>query len=146
MPILTPGKRAIIYLACPYTDKSPKIRLRRFELATAAAATLVKRGFVVFSPITMTHPMDVALSGDDTLGSDFWVKFDEAFMDICSEMIILTVEGWEQSSGIQREIKFFEKAGRSVSFMQESEIDPLCLSKPRDVTKISASQAYESHR
>src|SRR6266404_2207875 len=71
----------IIYLACPYTDEEPTIRLRRFELATAAAATLVRRGFVVFSPITMTHPMDVALAGNSTLGSDFWVKFDEAFMD-----------------------------------------------------------------
>jgi hypothetical protein len=142
MPIMTTGKRAIIYLACPYTDKNPKICLRRFELATAAAATLVKRGLVVFSPITMTHPIDVALSGDNTLGSDFWVKFDEAFMEICSEMIILKAEGWKESSGIQREIEFFRKAGKPVSFMQESDIDPLCLSKPRDVTQVSGSPAY----
>jgi hypothetical protein len=108
----------IIYLACPYTDKDPKIRLKRFELATAAAATLVKRGCVVFSPITMTHPMDVALAGSETLGSDFWVKFDEAFMDKCSEMIILQVEGWDKSSGIKREIEYFKQAGKAVSLMQ----------------------------
>jgi hypothetical protein len=139
------GKKTIIYLACPYTDRDPVIRRQRFELATAAAATLVRRGLVVYSPITMTHPMDVALSGDNTLGSDFWVKFDEAFMEICSDMIILQVAGWGQSSGIQHEIEFFKKAGKPISFMQESDIDPLCLSKPRDVTKAGASPAYESH-
>jgi hypothetical protein len=118
---------AIIYLACPYTDKDPTVRLRRFELATAAAATLVRRGLVVFSPITMTHPMDVALSSDSTLGSNFWVEFDEAFMDKCSEMIVLQIEGWEQSSGIKREIECFKNAGKPISFMQKSEIDPYCL-------------------
>jgi hypothetical protein len=143
MPI-TVVPKAIIYLACPYTDKNPQIRLRRFELATAAAATLVKRGLVVFSPITMTHPMDVALSGDNTLGSDFWIKFDEAFMDICSELVILKIDGWEQSSGIRREIEFFKTTGKPISFMRESDVDPSCLSKPRDVTHVGRSSAYDS--
>ena len=141
MPILqsqrpgrSTGEQPIIYLACPYTDQNRTIRFRRFELATAAAATLVKRGLVVFSPITMTHPMDVALAGDDTLGSDFWIKFDETFMDKCSEMIILQIEGWEQSSGVQREMEFFTKAGKPVSFMKESDIDPLCLLAPSTLT------------
>ena len=71
--------------------------------------------------------MDIALSADKTLGSDFWVEFDEAFMDKCSEMIILQIEGWEQSSGVKREIEFFTNASKPISFMQESEIDPLCF-------------------
>jgi len=113
----------IIYLACPYTDKDPKVRLSRFELATAAAATLVRRGFIVFSPITMTHPLDVVLAGRDTLGSDFWVQFDEAFMNKCSEIVVLQIEGWEHSSGVRREIEYFKQRGKPVSFMQESDIE-----------------------
>lgn len=114
----------IIYLACPYTHVDPLVRLRRFELATAAAATLIRKGLIVFSPITMTHPIDVVLAGvDSTLGSDYWVKFDEAFMEFCSEMKILAIEGWDKSSGIKREKDFFEQAGKQVSFMQESEIE-----------------------
>lgn len=125
--LMNNNKKAITYLGCPYTDEDPIIRRQRFELATAAAATLVRRGLVVFSPITMTHPMDIALSADKTLGSDFWVEFDEAFMHKCSELIVLQIEGWEQSSGIKREIEFFNDAGKPISFMQESEIDPLCF-------------------
>jgi hypothetical protein len=67
--------------------------------------------------------MDVALAGNNTLGSEFWGKFDEAFMEKCSEMIILKIDGWENSSGIRREIEFFRKSSRPISFMEQSEID-----------------------
>ena len=42
-------------------------------------------------------------------------------------MVVLQIEGWEQSSGIKREMEFFQHAGKPISFMQESEIDPLCF-------------------
>src|ERR1700692_1103713 len=88
----------VIYLACPYTHPDPDVRRRRFEIVTAVAADLIKSGRIVFSPITMTHPIDMVLAGaSNTLGSNYWVAFDEAFMEMCSEMIVLTLDGWEQS-------------------------------------------------
>ena len=87
-------------------------------MATKAAAELIKQGHIVFSPITMTHPIDVVLAGEAaTLGSDFWVSFDEAFMDMCSEIVVLTLEGWERSSGIQREIAYFKAQGKPVRLL-----------------------------
>jgi hypothetical protein len=110
--------RRIIYLACPYTHPDSKVREQRFHAATTAAAVLITRGYIVYSPITMTHPIDVALAGvTETLGSDYWVSFDEAFMDACSEMVILKIEGWESSNGIRREMEYFQKRGKPVSFM-----------------------------
>lgn len=110
--------RSIIYLACPYTDPSPTVRRARFETATRVAARLVSEGNIVFSPITMTHPIDVQLAGRyDTLGSEFWVRFDEAFMDFCSELAILRVPGWDKSPGVARERRFFEERGRKVWFV-----------------------------
>jgi nucleoside 2-deoxyribosyltransferase len=112
-----PRKR-IIYLACPYTDPDRMVREQRFRFATEAAAALIERGHIVFSPITMTHPIDTVLAGNAaTLGSEFWVTFDEAFMDVCSEMIILDIEGWDRSSGIRREIEYFERQGKPVRFI-----------------------------
>jgi hypothetical protein len=109
---------SIIYLACPYTHQSAEVRLRRFELATRTAARLISEGRIVFSPITMTHPIDVLLAGgQDTLGSEFWVRFDESFMNFCNEMAILRLIGWENSPGIIRERKFFEDRGRKVWFI-----------------------------
>lgn len=112
--------RPIIYLACPYTHTSAAIRLRRFNLATLAAAHLIKQGNIVYSPITMTHPIDVVLSHsvtEGTLGSDYWTAFDEAFMDVCAEMVILKIDGWDRSRGIAREAAYFKAQGKLVGYI-----------------------------
>ena len=108
----------IVYLACPYSHASMDVRLRRFEASAHAAADLIHRGMFVYSPITMTHPIDLVMAAEgDTMGSDYWCDFDEAFMRVCSEMIILTIPGWQDSRGIAREAKFFEEAGKPIRYM-----------------------------
>jgi hypothetical protein len=108
----------IVYLACPYSHQRIEVRLARFEASAHAAAELIHRGMFVYSPITMTHPIDLVMAEEGaTMGSDYWCDFDEAFMDVCSEMIILTIPGWDESSGIRREIKFFENAGKPIRYL-----------------------------
>ena len=105
----------IYYLACPYTHKDKSVRVQRFQAANEAAAHLIEHKLVVYSPISMTHPIDEIMAEEEaTLGSDYWVNFDEAFMDFCAEMIILPLPGWDTSSGIKRERAFFEARGRKV--------------------------------
>lgn len=112
-------KRDVVYLACPYTDIKPSVREMRFKAATNAAASLIQAGRVVYSPITMTHPIDIVLAGAaNTLGSDYWVAFDEAFMEMCSEIVVLLLEGWDRSAGVAREIEYFLSRGRPVSYMR----------------------------
>jgi hypothetical protein len=108
----------VVYLACPYTDPDPAVRKVRFDAATAAAADLIRAGRIVYSPITMTHPIDVVLAGaSNTLGSDYWVAFDEAFMEMCSEIVVLRLDGWQKSSGIKRELAFFQERKKPVRYM-----------------------------
>jgi hypothetical protein len=117
-PNRNPDQNTIIYLACPYTHPDPSVREKRFRLTTDAAAQLIRQGYIVYSAITMTHPLDVVLAGGtNTLGSDYWVQFDEAFMAVCTEMVVLQIEGWEQSRGIQREIDYFQNRGKPVRFL-----------------------------
>jgi hypothetical protein len=94
-----------------------EVRVSRFEASAHAAADLIHRGMFVYSPITMTHPIDLVMSEEgETMGSDYWCDFDEAFMRVCSEMIVLTIPGWRESSGIARETRFFEDAGKPVRY------------------------------
>jgi nucleoside 2-deoxyribosyltransferase len=109
------GRKGIIYLAGPYSHSDPAIREGRYTLITAVAAQLISKGWIVFSPLTMTHPIDKLLAGhSETLGSEYWVNFDEAFMEFCSEIVVVMVDGWDKSSGVAREIKFFRDRGRPV--------------------------------
>lgn len=109
----------IVYLACPYTHPSIEVREYRFRAVTRAAARLIQQGNIVFSPVTMTHPIDALLAGSQgTLGSEFWVRFDEAFMDACSELVVLTLDGWKDSEGLARELKYFKDRGRPVRYLE----------------------------
>jgi len=111
------GRANILYLAAPYTHPDPVVRNERVQLVNAAAAELIRMGRVVFSPLTMTHPLDILLAKEsETLGSDYWVKFDEAFMEFCSDIAVLRLDGWKDSSGVAREIRFFSERGRPIYY------------------------------
>lgn len=108
----------IVYLACPYSHASMDVRLARFEASAHAAAHLIHEGKFVYSPITMTHPIDLVMAAEgDTMGSDYWCDFDEAFMSVCSEMMILVIPGWDESRGIKREAQFFSARGKPVRYL-----------------------------
>ncbi len=121
--LLTPGfttvsVHKVIYLACPYSDPDPLVRKARFDVATSVAADLIRSGRVVYSPITMTHPIDMVLAGEaNTLGSDYWVAFDEAFMEMCSEMVVIQLDGWQRSTGIHREISYFTEHKKPIRYI-----------------------------
>lgn len=96
--------KPIVYLACPYTHPDFNVRVERFTASARAAADLIKRGMFVYSPITMTHPIDLVLAQEQgSMGSDYWCDFDEAFMNVCSEMIILSRQHCAESRPTRRD-------------------------------------------
>jgi len=86
----------------------------------------------------MTHPIDQVLGSGQTLGSDFWVTFDEAFIDLCSSLAVLMLPGWKDSSGVTREVASFSARGVSPEF-----IDPEKLGITADNPLFSAAFADE---
>ncbi|WP_051053241.1 DUF1937 family protein [Afipia clevelandensis] len=106
---------SLLYLACPYSHADLDVRVYRFDRATEAAAELIKQGRIVFSPITMTHPIDLVLTkGKGTLGSEYWLAFDKVFMDRCDELAVLQIDGWNESNGVLREIEYFRKQNKPI--------------------------------
>ena len=122
----------ILYLAGPYTNGNAARRAARFNAVTTVAARLIEQKKIVFSPLTMTHPIDLVLAADgETLGSEYWVTFDEAFMSFCDEFAIVTLPGWEESTGVRRETAFFRARG----------IEPTIL-RPEDYGVTAADECY----
>jgi hypothetical protein len=114
--------KRVIYVGGPYTHADHNIRRERFEALTAIAAEIVKQGHIVYSPITHTHPIDLHFVRDDVhLSSDFWCDFDETFMSVCTEMVIVPLEGWEKSGGVKREREYFEARGAIAAGTQSAE-------------------------
>lgn len=117
--------RDIIYLATPYSHPDPAVELERFNLVTKAAALLVSQGHVVFSPITMTHPINLVMPKTGVVyDSDYWVDFDTAFMSFCTELVLLTLPGWQESRGVSRELEYFRAAGLPIRHLAPEDLEP----------------------
>jgi hypothetical protein len=93
---------AMIYLASPYSHNDPAVRQERYEQVCKVAAQLMTSGTRVFSPIAHSH--HIAEHIPAAIGFDFWQGFDFEMLETCSLMLILTLDGWSSSVGIQAEI------------------------------------------
>jgi hypothetical protein len=91
----------VIYLASPYSHPDPTVRARRFRATCQAAAKLIRDGHVVFAPISHSHPMtEFGLPAD----WQFWERHDIEFLRRCNELVVLKLDGWRESRGVQAEI------------------------------------------
>lgn len=103
----------MIYLASPYNHDDPAVRVERFEAVCRFAAGLMRSGLVVFSPIAHTHP--IAEHGLPK-GWEFWERFDREFLEAADSMIVLMLDGWVESVGVQAEIDIARELEIPVEF------------------------------
>lgn len=109
----------IYYLASPYSKGSDAIRIDRFNKVTEACAYLTNQGFCIFSPITHSHPM-VEYGVSSTW--DFWKKVDTLFLSVFHGLIVLQLDGWLESAGVQEEIKITKALGKPVLYVTLEDI------------------------
>lgn len=107
----------MIYLACPYSHPDPAVRQARHEAANRAAARIMEEGRLVFSPLSHSHPVEQHMA--EIHDTAWWMRQDLAFMEHCTECVVLTLPGWRDSKGVAIEIAWFEARGRSVTYRGE---------------------------
>jgi len=106
----------MIYLASPYTHTDPDVRESRFDAACRATAELVRGGHVVFSPIVHGHPL---VRFEVPVEWDFWERFDREHLRWCDELVVLMLDGWRESRGVQGELQIAQELGKPVRFKEE---------------------------
>lgn len=108
------------YLASPYSKYRHGLE-EAFKEVSRQAALLVAEGVPVFSPIAHTHP--IAIHGYlDPLDHTIWLPADEPMMHAASGLIVLMMEGWEESYGISVEIAAFQVARKPIIYMVPGEV------------------------
>ena len=110
-----------IYLAGPYSHPDSEVRVKRFHATNHAAATLMQRGWVVYSPISHNHP--IAITHDLPTGWDFWGRLDKAFIKHALLMAVLMLPGWRESVGIKAEMAIAREFNIPIVFLTSSTID-----------------------
>ncbi len=106
-----------MYLACPYSHPDLEVRQQRFDAANLAAGRLISSGKHVFSPISHTHPIELASNGKLPAEWAFWAEYDERMLSNCDRLIVLAIDGWTSSTGVQAEIAIARKLGLPVDYL-----------------------------
>jgi hypothetical protein len=106
----------LIYLASPYSHPDPLVRLDRFDTVCCVAAKLMRDGMHLYSPIAHTHP--IALKGDLPLGWEYWEQYDRKILEACTDLWVVTIDGWKESKGIAAEITIAGEMGLPIKYIE----------------------------
>lgn len=96
----------MIYLAIPYTHADPAVMDARAEVADHVAALLTRAGYEVYSPISSWH--HIAKKYDLPTDHAYWKRLNDNILSICDRLMVIKLDGWEESQGVQDEIEMAE--------------------------------------
>ncbi len=118
----------LAYLASPYSPRGEyisvedgvRIKEERFQQAAQAARWLMENQkdpeLNVFSPIIHSHILHLqGMRGDWT----FWQKIDTDYLFLSDLLIVLTLPGWKESTGVQAEIKIAKQFDLEVLYLHK---------------------------
>lgn len=104
------------YLASPYSYKDPALVQHRFEEAQRAAAWLMTRSFVVYSPIVHWH--SIATKYKFKTAAADWIEQNQVMLRDAKEgLILLALRGWRESVGVNMEIDWALEAAQPIREM-----------------------------
>lgn len=109
----------MIYLASPYSHPDPAVVQKRFEDITRIAAEINSRGIVAFSPITYGHTL-WEFKKDLPTDWKFWRDICFEYLDLSSEIWVVTLPGWKESVGVMAEIKRAEDKRIKITYLDEA--------------------------
>jgi len=94
----------ILYVASPYTHVEAEIRDARFAAVCRAMVKLIADGWLAYSPIAHTIPLNQH-GGAGSTWQD-WSDYDLRFIRQChAGFAILKLDGWKISVGVTAELE-----------------------------------------
>lgn len=105
----------MIYLASPYTHADPWVMEERYLRAARVLSQLLATGLWTYSPIVHCH--ELAKIASLPKDAKFWQAYDFAMIRVCSKLMILRIDGWEQSRGVAAEKAEAERLGIPVEYI-----------------------------
>ena len=109
--------KGFAYVATPYTKYKWGMAVAA-KRAAAYTGELIHGGVCALSPIAHGHAIAEAAHIDPSDFS-FWLKADSGLMRSAEALIVIMMDGWRESAGVQHEIAHFESAGKPIVYLEE---------------------------
>jgi len=104
-----------VFVISPYTHKNPDVVRDRVNRAEKYIAKLTMEGIVAYSTIAamdhLVHKFE--LPNDYT----YWKNHCTKMVSAAKEVYVLCLEGWEDSVGVQDEIKVATHHGKTIKYI-----------------------------
>ena len=110
----------LIYVAAPYHHPDPAVIAARMEAFDEVIANMLLAGRLPVSPL-LFHPLYRQHPVPGTW--DFFGRYSLALLDRCDEMVIITIPGWAESTGVTAETEHARAKGipvRDVHFSRQA--------------------------
>jgi hypothetical protein len=102
-------KSKIEYLAIPYLHDDEEVMKFRAEVSDIIFTDLSNQGRYIYAPISSCH--HIAQKYDLPRDWQFWKGLDEEFVRICCRLLVVTLPGWKESTGVTAEIAIADREG-----------------------------------
>lgn len=107
------------YLAAPYSSTDEKVIEDRMQRFGKVASDLINQGMIIQSPLTnhLLIQQGHKIAGD----WGFWRNYSTEVLKSCTVLLVLMLDGYENSPGVTREIIEAERRNIPVVYITEED-------------------------
>ena len=105
----------MLYIASPYRHTDSTIQAIRFSKVYRYTEHLLKEGFVVYSPLVYTLPLERHAINP----KHGWLNHNLRVLTRCSRMQVLCLDGWRDSEGVHEELMVAWEKGLDTEYVYE---------------------------
>lgn len=99
----------MIYVAAPYSSPLVGVQEQRLDKTIEFVLHLTLRGMTAFSPVVYFHPAARSLNLPEDATT--WHNHNMQFLRRADAVFVLRLTGWDQSKGVQVEMKLAKALG-----------------------------------
>lgn len=111
----------LVYVASPYSDSDRAVMQARYEVVRDVTFRIICEQKVVipYSPVAYTHQFE-------EIGGMDWYEWDFKFLKRCDAMLVVQMEGWLASVGVQKEIGYCRKHSIPIFYTKVDDVLEVC--------------------
>jgi hypothetical protein len=107
----------MIYVAAPYTHADPAVVKQRMLDFAKVMSTLIAQGEHPVSPL-MNHFLVDYAETDFPLTWEYWQEYSYSLLSVSKELLVITMDGWEQSTGVAAEIEMAKQLNLPIRYVK----------------------------
>lgn len=107
----------LMYIACPYGHQDRSVVDYRMEMFYKTDAHLIRQGYLTVSPMNKIYMVE---KEELDTSWNFWEQYSYALLSKCDSLVVILVPGWEESYGVQAEIRYARELGLEVLYYSPS--------------------------